>query len=223
MNDENDILLTLIAQNTTDIASIEALIATLDAENDLLAAQIAANSGDIATLQSELAANTSLINTLQSAIVALQSDLSSLGSDVTDLQAQVDNNEILIDSLQAQITNINGLLAAKQNVINGSCPSGYSIRQINANGSVVCEYDDGGSSNISRVVVSQVGPQASRGAYQSVNVQCPSGYTVTGGGYHMHEQQTQDSRPSGNGWHVGTFNNGYFADIVVYANCIRLY
>ncbi|MBE9537069.1 MAG: hypothetical protein IMF07_07790 [Proteobacteria bacterium] len=219
LQDENAILETLVAENATDIATINALISDLQAENDQLAIDIAANTGDIATLQATVDANASLIATLQAAIVDVNINL---GIGLADLQGQIDNNLALIGGLQGQISNINSLLAAKQNIVNGTCPSGYSIRQIYPNGSVACEYDDTGSTSISRVVVSRRTDGAATGSWHSVTVACPSGYTVTGGGFHMHDQKTQESQPYGNGWRVATFNNGYFRDIIVYANCIRL-
>lgn len=219
LQDENEILATLIDQNATDIVTINGLISDLQAENDQLAIDIAANAGDIAALEARVGVNESLIASLQGAIVNVNI---ALGTGLANLQGQINNNFALIGGLQGQINNINALLAAKQNIVNGSCSPGSSIRQIFSNGAVACEYDNTGSNSISRVTVSNSTSGAAQGSWQSVTVNCLSGYTVTGGGFHMHDQTTQNSSPSGNGWAVSTYNNGSFSDLIVYANCIRL-
>jgi uncharacterized coiled-coil protein SlyX len=219
LQDENAILETLIDQNATDIVTINGLISDLQAENDQLAIDIAANAGDIAALEARVAVNESMIASLQAAIVDVNI---ALGTGLADLQGQIDNNLVLINALQGEISNINSLLAAKQNIISGTCSPGYSIRQINTDGSVACEYDDTGSTSISRTVVSKYASNASAGAWQAETVYCPSGFTITGGGFHVHQKRWLNSYSAGNGWHVSCYNNGQWSDMIVYANCIKL-
>ena len=107
-------------------------------------AQINANSGDIASLQAQMATNNGLISSLSQTV-------SDMG---TNLQAQIDHNSELIAALETEIEVINVILAEKQRIVSGTCLAGQAMKQINADGSVVCEVVGGGSTNISRVDVS---------------------------------------------------------------------
>jgi peptidoglycan hydrolase CwlO-like protein len=194
---------------------LEQMIALLNARADYLQLQITGNDKDIASL-------IEFDSTLQQWIWALQSQ-------VNILQLQVQNNSGDITALQFQITSINNQisslqteLASKQNRITGYCGSGYSIRQIYDNGSVSCEYDNVGSMSYSIRSDSTTVPA---GDYGSVFASCPSGYTVSGGGFYKGSSviDVYNSRSSSNGWYVAAHNSGsYSHTLTAYANCVRV-
>lgn len=233
-----------VTANQTSIISLEATNATLQA-------QIDANEDDVASIEAS-------ITVLETSNTDLQSQIDILGDADGSLQAQIDNNEALITtyaqsldtlegSLQAQITNNNNLitvlqqeieminqdLTMKQNIVNGNCPQGESIRQINSDGSVVCEVDDGGIAGAGDVQVYKVYNYATvdPGLIGNLIAWCPNGWKNTGGGFSGWNLQTYTSIPthvsmdpgfSTNGWKVLSLNNNtYSGTMFTYAVCIR--
>jgi uncharacterized phage infection (PIP) family protein YhgE len=164
----------LLAANTTSIAELEAQIAVLQAENADLQAQIDTNIGDIAALQAQINTNNGLIS-------SLQQTLNELG---TDLQDQINNNEALIALLQEEIEEINEVLALKQTILSGSCPAGSAIRQVNSDGSVVCEFDDTSGGTIGTLQIVQVLKFEEIFPLGAIHqhIDCPTGYVVLSGG-----------------------------------------
>jgi hypothetical protein len=86
---------------------------------------------------------------------------------------------------QARLADVETQLRFKQNLIRTACPAGSAIRQVDADGTVTCEFDDAGGAGgtlgtadtwRSAVVLS---PNSSTYAY----AYCPSGYMSLGGGF----------------------------------------
>lgn len=75
---------------------------------------------------------------------------------------------------------VNDNATTKQNIVSGTCPTGQSIRVINADGSVACEVDDVGAVDFGSIL-SVVGVTGTSGASSSAQADCPTNEYATGG------------------------------------------
>jgi peptidoglycan hydrolase CwlO-like protein len=219
-----------IDANATDIESVEADIAALNTLNADLQVQIDEFGDATGSLQDQINDNSALITSLTLSLDTLEADL----------QSQIENNNLLITALQDEINQINDSLALKQMIIDGSCPEGQSIRQINEDGSVVCEVVDAGSGEPGTLlqyrVVNQVNVPS--GGLVFLTATCPYDTVLTGGGFfNTAGCELHGSDPVirfGNGipgtdslayrqWGVGVRNNNTY-DTVIFstAACIKL-
>ena len=130
LQDQNMVLNSELQNSSETIESLQAQIDNLELINAGL--QVLVEGGD-SLLQSQIDENNTMISELKLSITNLD-----------DLQNQISSNLILIDAMQQEIIAINGMLVMKQDIINGTCPANYSIREIRDDGSVGCEYDDAG-------------------------------------------------------------------------------
>lgn len=170
-----------------------------------------------------------IIANLQTQNVGLQEQIDQNAHNTEELQSQVDTNTLLIIALQEDSVRINAVLEEKQNIINGTCPEGSSIREIMEDGSVACEIDDKGGEGgaIARFVLPSYIDIAPMQTVSST-IKCWSGYTLTGGGYRTSDESvnvfTNGPTYHGAKWFVEAKNNNpaMTSGMIVYANCIKI-
>lgn len=216
-----------------------ALQAQIDQTNADLDALAVDNTASITALETSVA-------NLQSDMAALQNQIDSNDMDIADLQGATGDNADAIAALvaenanlQTQLDVLTGEVATKQDLLdgNGACPSGYSIRVINPDGSYMCEYDNTGNSYASQLIYYSYWYSVYRNANQTyAYIYCPYGYKVTGGGMESYYSgygynvAAGDSRPitsgSYQGWNIeasGTYYSYYGNWVRAIAMCIRHY
>ena len=118
--------------------------------------QINALVGAVEDLEERVTANENAIADLQTQNADLEQQAADLAATVGDnqddidaLQDQYENNLSVIESLQDQIDDINTNLALKQDILNGSCPSGSALQSINPDGSITCTSTSSGVQHFS--------------------------------------------------------------------------
>jgi len=167
---------------------------------------LSAKTAEIAALQTQADANTALIATLQANI------------DQDGIQIQTLENQISALNTQAIFltAQVNALNAFKNGLVANGCPAGSSIRQVNANGTTVCEIDTGQSTTI---VFSLVTYQTGTGF--PAEVFCPADRKFISGGYTTQAGVIiSGALPLGNGFSVPAFNNsGGVRTVTVLASC----
>jgi hypothetical protein len=119
----------------------------------------------------------------------LDTELNEFTSNTQALAVEVNEN---FDAVQTEINDndsrITTMESGKQNRVDHECSSGYSIRAINADGTVDCEYDSIGSGDITAVTAGTglTGGGSSGGVTLNADTtylqrrvgSCPSGYAI---------------------------------------------
>ena len=236
LNGQNAALQALINSNLTSIDDINAEILLLQNDSDNLNVQLSAlsttDTTQIDALQAQIAANASLVGTLQSSLLMVQQGAINLE---TNLQGQIDNNFSLISAIQGEVATLNANIALKQDLINGTCPDGMAVQQINADGSLVCGEAGGGMSGqlesvyvYSLISVENGSSPTPPGGKMTVRTDCPAGYTIASAGFN-----------AASGWDLNAFytvsnptqqysiaqgfnHNSYLARIIGVATCMRV-
>jgi len=187
-------------------------------------AELQALQDQIDLLTVDVDANTDEIEDLQDQIDLLTVDVDANTDEIEDLQDQIDLLTVDVDANADAIAALETELANKQSLINGTCPPGSSIRVVNPNGSVVCEFDNVSAGVGSLQSVTVVGPTLFLGAgTASQNVQCPASYTVTGGGFQTNAGPDVDQNTrSGNGWFAVFSAEEQGGNYRVTATCTRV-
>lgn len=86
--------------------------------------------------------------------------------------------------LQTDIDAINAALQFKQNLVNGTCPNGSAIREVLADGSVICEGIESSVSGTLQSIKSYKRGDIPGRSYLTVIARCPIGYAATGPGHY---------------------------------------
>lgn len=226
---QNIAIQALIDNNFTSVNDIDAEIALLQTDIANLNTQIAAlaeNDPALDALQAQVTANASMVSTLESSMLLVQDGIISLE---TSLQEQIDANAELISGLQSQIDLINLSLAEKQELIDGFCPDGSAIQQVNPDGSVMCG-DAGGSGQFETARVF-IGQTAAPGETVNFGVSCPDGYAATGAGvtnatgwdiYKLHTSPLDHPNYPNGALLIASNNNSITSFITAVATCMRL-
>jgi hypothetical protein len=195
------------------------LIAELSGRIEQIAARLDADGGNIQLLFERDQAKQALIVALQEQVSFLDGRISALETVSDDSSAQI---ALLQNQLQAATGDLQAQLNQKQARVADFCPPGSAIRQINADGTVACEVDDG-IGQLQYVTFSSmfpVAPNTAGGGTKS----CPTGYVMTGGGFSgvLPSVPVVRSEPVNNSWQVTVANGAAPAFVTVSVRCLAL-
>lgn len=212
-----------VSLNAEDIEALQAvvdyqgqLVQALENNLYLLEERVLSNENDITAIVLADQNMQELVLAIQNQISSLVQLINSNDGDIIDLREKVTILENKLLAVQMD-------LSTKQNRINGVCSPNYSIRQINADGTVVCEYDtvSAGSGTIKTIRVydgEEIPGSGLLVGQLTQTVVCPSTFSVTGGGYEISSfgdvwpgdprlVNVTMTRPYGNGWYVHVIND----------------
>lgn len=205
------------------------LIEALQAQDIFLEQLITALEQNLADLESRVAANEEDIAAIIQADIVTQQLIGAIEANITNLELLINNNagditdlNTLLVELDTQLTALIATVATKQDRIAGVCATGSSIREINSDGTVVCEQDDVGSGSLtslgSALSIQVPGRSIFSTGSLTRSATCPSGYTVTGGGYDIYTGPNTEprlvlvlsSQRSSNSWQVSVINDNFY-------------
>ena len=181
----------ITSEEAARIAADEANAAIRDAALQSLQEQIDAANASL----DELAGLSLSFDELQADVAALQSTMDTLTTDLDNLDAGVASNADAIANLLAELELLDGELAGKQDILDGACLAGSSLRVIYPDGGFL--YELGGSTastSVSSVVRVSSFLTVPRGtAPRQFEESCPSGFQIAGGGYEIANIDTRTS------------------------------
>lgn len=193
--------------NGKPFVELEGQIVEVQGQVTSLSEQIDALAGEVSTVEERLDADEAVLLDLSEETAGLEAQVTQTGA---DLQDQIDANYALIGALEAEIDSLYLELQQKQDLIQGNCPAGSSIREIMADGSVVCEPDDVGGGAFGVVNVFN-GALILIGNRATVTATCPAGYVATGAGqansYHGVAQEFNKPGTSSAQWSIRFIND----------------
>jgi len=178
------------------------------------------------------------ISELQQKAADLQQQILSNDGDITALKAELADTNVKIYQLQMDLKQLENVVATKQDIIQGKCPDGEYLSQINPDGSIVCEAD-AGATGIHRfsvfkgeylqgcICIPGLPCNCTTRPSGTISATCPSGSTAISGSYTADlSVNVTASELRGNSWSVDAglwplfyLSGGYVA---VHAVCLSL-
>lgn len=224
-----------VALNEMDIATLVAwhelqsqLIAALDGRLADLELRIAADDDDIAALVLADQTLQQLIGAVQQGVFILTQMVALKPADGAELRAE-------LADLRSELADLQAELASARGRVFGLCPRKGSIRQINADGTIVCETKKAnrgaGPLQSFRVMSATFIPSSTfERQTRWRTATCPSGSRVTGGGFgviggNLGLGQVEENHPNtSNGWFAQAVTDGVGSRVLkVYAQCSRVH
>jgi uncharacterized protein YlxW (UPF0749 family) len=174
------------------ILELQGQLGTLAAQHAAADQRLADLESSFAEAQAELAANTASISALLTADQELHNLIDGLQAHAAQIEERLASLETLPGEVEALSTELHGLrtrveqleaeVATKQAAITGICAPGSAIRQINSDGTVVCQP----------MPVAQLSDYFEQTSFVAVangatswTVSCVSGYDLLSGGFDL--------------------------------------
>jgi peptidoglycan hydrolase CwlO-like protein len=163
----------------SQISTMQGQISDLQSATQSLESRVTANESAIAALQAAVASLNTQLSAVQAQIASNTGDIQALQAQANNLQSLINAHQAQITSLQQSVASINQFLA---NMVNMNCQAGQAIQDIGPNGIISCTQVGQGTGQLSSITLFYYFslPYNSSG---HANLSCPSGYTLSGGGY----------------------------------------
>jgi len=140
--------------------------------------------GNISNLEDQVNDFIGRADNVDQLILNIQTAIDMLIISSADLQEEVGDNTELIEALENELASIEAALATKQNILNGVCPAGQFLVQINPDGSIVCQVAGGSGASPMKTIVTATSSTTKSGF--DIVATCPAdGSIVVGGGTYV--------------------------------------
>ena len=180
-----------------------------------------------------LEASSLSLDEVQADVDLLSLMVGSLNDELALLQDDMEGNASAIEGLEADMAALDTELIGKQDILQGSCAAGSSLRVIYPDGGFLCENDSVGAT-ISRLTSFGAYTTLSRNGWVlPADAECPRGWLVSAGGHQSNtgigsEINISASYPHssirGDRWVVqasNTESSNYYERVRAVAQCVR--
>lgn len=136
------------------------------------------------TTLEELEALSPTMAELQEEVYDLAQALAAMSEQFESLNTDAEENAEAIAALIADMADIDGELASKQDILDGACDEGATLRAIYPDGGFLCEVGGGAAGSIATTIqVSGFVTVPRSRIPRPIQSSCPAGFQVTGAGY----------------------------------------